>query len=137
MRAERGLQGYVRGQRLPNDVTVLLNPIAFSRGRGTAGSYLAEMYLVGGVAGVIILSLLLGWGLHLLYYWSHNAISLFVVASILPVIIIMPRGQLLDWGSELAKTGISVVMLWIGWLLYCTARSLFGAPVLRLDATQQ
>ena len=116
----RGLQDYIRGQRLPNDVTVVLNPIAFSRGRGTAGSYLAEMYLVGGLTGVFMLSLLLGWGFHLLYCGSRNAISLFVVASILPVIIIMPRGQLLDWGSELLKTGVSVAALWVGWLVYRT-----------------
>jgi tyrosine-protein kinase Etk/Wzc len=121
---------YVRGQRLPNDVTVLLSPIAFARGRGEAGSYIAQMYLLGGVVGVIVLSLLLGGGLHLLSRWSRNAYSLFVVASILPVVFLMPRGQLLDWASDLLKTGLFVVILWSGWLSYCTILWLLGSPVL-------
>jgi tyrosine-protein kinase Etk/Wzc len=130
-----GEQQYVPGQFLTSDVSVLLNPVAFSRGLGDAGSYLAEMYLLGGVAGVIALSLLLGGGLHLLYRYSCHARSLFVVASILPAIILMPRGQLLGWASDLVKTGISLAILWFGWLLYCTILWLAGSPVLRSGAT--
>ena len=129
--ALRSVHGYVKGERLPNDISVLLNPVAFSRGRGDAGSYIAQMYLLGGVAGVVVLSLLLGGGLHLLHRLSRDARSLFVVASILPVIILMPRGQLLDWASELLKTGILVTILWFGWLLYCTIMWLRGTPVLQ------
>jgi len=131
----RSVREYVKGQRLPNDVTVLLNPLAFSRGRGDAGSYLAQMYLLGGVAGVVVLSLLLGSGLHWLYRWSQDARSLFVVASIMPVIMLMPRGQLLDWASDLLKTSIFVAILWFGWLLYCTVLWLAGAPVLHGNDT--
>ena len=132
--ALRSVHDYVPGQRLPNDISVLLNPVAFARGRGDAGSYLAQMYLLGGVAGVVILSLLLGGGLHLLHRFSRDARTLFVVASIMPVIILMPRGQLLDWASDLLKTGISVAILWFGWLLYCTIMWLRGTPVLQDDA---
>ena len=39
---------------------------------------------------------------------------------IMPVVILMPRGQLLDWVSDLLKTAISVAMLWFGWLIYRT-----------------
>ena len=124
----RDIQDYVRGRRLSYDVTVLLNPVAFSRGRGTAGSYLAELYLLGGVTGVVVLSLLIGGGLHLLYSLSRNALSLFVVAMIMPVVILMPRGQLLDWVSDLLKTAISVAMLWFGWLIYRTLLWLRQAP---------
>jgi hypothetical protein len=131
----RGPHEYVRGQRLPNDVSVLLNPVAFSRGLGDAGSYLGQMYLLGGVAGVVVLSLLLGGGLHILYCSSQSARALFVVASIMPVIIFMPRGQLLDWASELLRTGISVSILLFGWMLYCTVLWLFGVPVMRPSAT--
>ncbi len=133
----RAVDDYVKGQRLPNDVTVLLNPVAFSRGLGVAGSYIAEMYLLGGVAGVAVLSLLLGGGLHLLHRLSRNMLSLFVVASILPVIVLMPRGQLLDWGSDLVKTGILVTVLWIGWLLYRTLMWLRGVSALTAPAQSQ
>ncbi len=115
----RDVQDYAPGRRLSYDVTVLLNPVAFSRGRGTAGSYLAELYLLGGIPGVILLSLLIGSGLHLLYRLSRHPRSLFVGAMILPVIVIMPRGQLLDWASDLLKTGLSLIILWLGWQFYC------------------
>jgi hypothetical protein len=132
----RDAADYVKGQRLPNDVSVLLNPVAFSRGRGEAGSYLAEMYLLGGVAGVVVLSLLLGSGLHLLHSLSRNALSLFVIASILPVIILMPRGQLLDWASDLLKTGLAVAVLCFGWVIYCTMKWLVEALVMHPQMTE-
>ena len=125
---------YVQGQDLANDVSVLLNPVAFSRGLGAASSYLGQMYLLGGVAGVIILSLLLGGMLHLLYRYSRDARSLFIVASILPAVILMPRGQLLGWVSLLVKTGISVAILWLGWRLYRAVLWLAGSPTLTASA---
>ncbi len=138
--AGRELQGafvwrdvqYSRGQDLANDVTVLLNPIALSLGLGDAGSYLAQMYLLGGVAGVVVLSLLLGGGLHMLHRYSRNALSLFVVASILPSVILMPRGQLLGWIPTLLTTGISVAVLWFSWLLYRTLLWLARTPTAAL-----
>jgi oligosaccharide repeat unit polymerase len=114
----RDVRDYVHGRRLAYDVTVLLNPTAFSRGMGTAGSYLAEIYLLGGAGGVVALSLLIGGGLHLLYGLSRNALSLFVVAMVLPDIILMPRGQLLDWVSVLLRSAISIAILALGWVLY-------------------
>src|SRR5581483_5320233 len=95
----RDVQDYAPGKRLSYDVTVLLNPVAFSRGRGTAGSYLAELYLLGGIGAVGLFSLLIGTGLHLLNRASSNALLLFVVATILPDIILLPRGGLLGWTS--------------------------------------
>jgi len=97
---------------------VLLNPDAFSLGRGTGGSYIGEAYVIGGAAGVIVISLLMGAGLHLLHHFSRNALSLFVVAMILPDIFIMPRGELLDWFSVLMRNAISLVLLAMGWGLY-------------------
>ncbi len=130
-------EDYIRGQRLPNDVTVFMNPVAFSRGKGEAGSYIAQMYLLGGVAGVTILSLFLGGGLHLLYRLSRRPRSLFIVASIMPVILLMPRGQLLDWASDLMKTGLIISILWCGWLLYCTIAWLIGRPIMRPQLTSE
>jgi len=123
----RGVQGYVQGERLPNDVSVFLNPVAFRRGLGVGGSYLAEIYLLGGVAGVFALSLMLGGGLHLLHRYSQYPKSLFVVASVMPMVMYMPRGQLLDWATDLLKTLLSVAILWGGWMTYCTFVWLFRA----------
>ena len=116
----RDVQDYARGRRLAYDVTVLLNPDAFSRGMGTGGSYLAEIYLLGGLGGVIVLSLLIGGGLHFLYCLSRNMVSLFVVAMVMPEVILMPRGQLLDWLSVLLRSAVSIVILVFCWLLYRT-----------------
>lgn len=56
----RDAADYARGRRLSYDATVFLSPVAFSQGQGTAGSYIAEAYLLGGLYGVIIISLLIG-----------------------------------------------------------------------------
>jgi hypothetical protein len=114
----RDVRDYARGRRLSYDVTVFLNSTAFSRGMGTAGSYLAETYLLGGLAGVVVFSLLIGGGLHLLYRLSRNMVSLFVVAMMLPEVLLMPRGQLLDWLSVLLRSAISIGILALGWILY-------------------
>ena len=124
----RDVQDYAPGKRLSYDVTVLLNPIAFSVGRGTAGSYLAELYLLGGIRGVALFSLLIGAGLHFLNRLSRNALSLFIVATILPDIILMPRGGVLGWASELLKTALFMALLWSGWKVYCFFLWLKQAP---------
>jgi hypothetical protein len=112
---------YFRGRWLPFDVSVFLNRAAFELGSGTGGSYVAEAYVIGGLTGVVLISLLVGAGLHLLYRLSQNAIALFVVAMILPDVLGMPRGQLLDWLSVLMRSAISILILACGWLLYRTA----------------
>jgi hypothetical protein len=112
------VHAYFPGRRLSFDVTVLLNPIAFDQGYGTAGSYVAEAYLIGGVGTLIAISLLIGAGLHVLHLLSRNALSLFVVAMVLPDVLSMPRGQLLDWVSVLVRNGISVGLLVVGWKFY-------------------
>ena len=77
---------------------------------------------------MVLLSLLLGSGLHLLHSLSRNALSLFVVALILPVVILMPRGQLLDWVSALMRNAISLVLLAVGWGLYRLVTSMPQTP---------
>ena len=56
-------QHYFRGRELSQDVPALLNPGAFAQGHGTAGSYLVEEYVIGGLAAVVMVSLLIGGGL--------------------------------------------------------------------------
>jgi hypothetical protein len=113
-------QHYFRGRELSQDISGLLNSAAFAMGYGTAGSYLADAYVIGGVAAVVTISLLIGGGLHLLYRFSSSAPSLFVVVMILPEVLGMPRGNLLDWLSVLLRTALLVSVLGVGWLLYRT-----------------
>ncbi len=121
-------QHYFRGRELSEDVPVLLNAAAFSMGYGTAGSYLGEAYVIGGLVGVVLISTLIGFGLHGLYRLSGNALSLFVVVMILPDVLGMPRGDLLDWLSGLFRTALVVVFLALGFLLYRTVIWLKRAP---------
>jgi hypothetical protein len=99
-------------------VPVLLDWRAFAQGAGTGGSYVGEAYVIGGVTGVVLISLLIGVGLHFLHRLSGNAVSLFVVATILPDVLIMPRAQLLDWISVLLRSAVTIFILWLGWEIY-------------------
>ncbi len=122
------LQHYFRGRELGHDVSVLLNPIAFEQGLGTAGSYIAEEYIIGGVPAVVVLSLLIGLGLHLLYRMSHNAFTLFIVVMLLPDVLSMPRGDVFGWLSVLARTCLFLVVLAVGWKAYSLMAWLKQAP---------
>jgi oligosaccharide repeat unit polymerase len=116
---------YQRGKGLPYDVPVLLNVNGYNLGAGTGGSYIAEAYAIGGIAGVLLISLLVGAGLHALQVLSRNALGLFLVAMTLPDVLLMPRGNLMDWASVLAKNLISILLLLAGWQLYtflCSVR---------------
>jgi hypothetical protein len=124
----RDAADYARGRRLSYDATVFLSPVAFSQGQGTAGSYIAEAYLLGGLVGVIIISLLVGGGLQLLHRFSANAALLFIVAMVLPDVIAMPRSVLLDWVSVLLRSALYVSVLAIGWYFYRVVIWLKGAP---------
>ncbi len=119
---------YQRGKGLPYDVPVLLNVNGYNLGAGTGGSYIAEAYAIGGILGVVGISLLLGVGIHWLQVLSRSALGLFVVAMTLPDVLLMPRGNLLDWLSVAAKNLISVVLLFAGWELYKLLASIRHTP---------
>jgi oligosaccharide repeat unit polymerase len=109
---------YGRGKLLPYDVPVLLNLSAYNQGAGTGGSYIAESYAIGGMLGVLLISLLVGVGLHWMYVLSRSVFGLFIVAMTLPDVVLMPRGELLDWLSVFFRNVISIVLLWCGWKVY-------------------
>ena len=97
---------YVPGGYLSWDMVVFLNPSLSRLGFGTGGSCLAEMYLLGGLGGVVVLSLLLGYGLNFIYGCGRSAWGLIVVALILPDFLLMPRGDILAWSSTLMRNAI-------------------------------
>ena len=119
---------YARGKNLAADVSVLLNPEKYDAGFGTAGSYMGEAFVGGGLVLVVVVSLLLGFGLNTLYRLSENALLLFVIAMSLPDILLMPKGQLLDWVSVLLKNAISLALLWTGWKIYSLLLSIRRTP---------
>ena len=134
----RDAADYARGRRLSYDTTVFLSPAAFSEGQGTAGSYVAEAYLLGGLAGVTIVSLMIGGGLHLLYRLSGSATRLFIVAMLLPDVVAMPRSGLLDWVSVLLRCALYIGVLMVGWQLYRLLIWLKSAPrqVVRIEPSK-
>ena len=122
------VEHYFRGRELGHDVSILLNARAYEKGLATAGSYVAEQYMIGGVAGVVCISLLIGLLLNLLYRMSQHVLSLFFVVMLLPEIISMPRGDLLGWFSVLVRTCLFLVVLYLGWKVYQTFAWLQQAP---------
>ena len=120
------ISGYVRGRDLSPDMVVFLNPSLARMGFGTAGSYLAQMYLLGGLGGVVVLSLLLGYGLNLIYGCARNAWSLIVAALILPDFILMPRGSIIMWSGTLIRGAILFCPLLAGWWLFSLLSSIRG-----------
>ncbi|MFZ0315043.1 MAG: O-antigen polysaccharide polymerase Wzy [Candidatus Korobacteraceae bacterium] len=119
---------YFRGKSLAFDVPVLLNADAFSNGRGTGGSYIGEAYVLGALPGVLVISWLIGCGLQFCHRASQDARSLFLLALVLPDILTMPRGNLLDWLSVLGRALLSLAILGGGWQLFCLARWLKRSP---------
>ena len=135
--APRDVKHYYRGSELGLDVSELLNPAALENGLGTAGSYIAEEYVIGGIAAVVLISLLIGYALHILYRKSQSAFGLFIVVMLLPDFLSMPRGDLLGWLSVLAKTFLFVAILGIGWKAFQVVLWLQGAPRSPLQLTPE
>ena len=126
---------YSRGRELAFDAPVLLNVELFRAGYGTGGSYIGEEYLMGGLAGVVVLSWLIGLGLQYLCTLSRSVVTLYLVVLTLPEVLFMPRGSILDWASSLLRNAISILILWVGWKFYslvCSVRnehaSALGGP---------
>jgi len=109
---------YIAGKNFDADLSMFLNPTAYQMGSGSGSSYLAEAYLVGGLGGVVIISGLLGAFFRGMHGCAQNPFGLFLVAMILPDMLLMPRGGLLDWVSASLRVGISVVLLLAGWYFY-------------------
>jgi hypothetical protein len=112
------VSNYFPGRQFGYDVSVYLNPSLFSQGFATAGAYLGETYVIGGVLGVVSFSLLIGFALGMLYRWSSNSRLLVLVAFVMPQVILLPRGYLLGWLSSLLRAAILLILLATGWCLY-------------------
>jgi len=54
---------------------------------------------------------------------------LFIVAMVLLDVLLMPRGNLLEWLSALLRNAMSILLLVLGWALYRLLTSIRRAPV--------
>ncbi|MBZ5654386.1 MAG: O-antigen polysaccharide polymerase Wzy family protein [Acidobacteriia bacterium] len=117
---------YVAGKRFADDVAMFLNPVTYPLGFGSGSAYVAEAYVLGGFWGVTLISGLLGILLHGLHLFARSALGLFLVAMILPDVLWMARGALLDWASASIRVGVSLVLLLMGWWLYRTISRISG-----------
>lgn len=115
---------YQRGRGLSYDASVLLNVKGFDLGGGTGGSYIGEAYAIGGLAGVVVISLLIGFGLYLLRALSRSPLPLALVVMMLPEVMLMPRGGLLDWLSVFFRNAVSIILLFAGWKAYSLVTSI-------------
>ena len=109
---------YTRGQSLADDITVFVNPEAYNVGGGLGSSYLAEAYIAGAIPGVLIFSLLIGFGLHILYASCASRAGLFAGAVLLPTILWTARAGLFDWLAVIVRSSFLVLVLYLGWRLY-------------------
>jgi oligosaccharide repeat unit polymerase len=109
---------YSPGQSFADDAAMYLNPVTYRLGFGCGSSYVAEAYILGGIAGVVLVSAGLGWLLHAMHRASAHPLGLFLVAMILPDVLWMPRGGLLDWVSAGLRTAVSLALIAAGWRVY-------------------
>jgi oligosaccharide repeat unit polymerase len=119
---------YYRGRSISYDISLFLNPSLFAWGFGTGSSCVGEAYVIGGLLGVVIILTLMGFGLRVIHRFSRNALSLVVVALVLPEVLMMPRNGLLDWISVLMRSAISFLLLALGWQLYRLFASIGKRP---------
>lgn len=106
------------GQRFSDDVARFLNPLAYQLGFGSGSAYIAEAYVLGGIAGVVIVSIGIGFVLHIMHLASRSPLGLFLAAMILPDLLWMPRCGLLEWMSAALRGACSILLLAMGWFFY-------------------
>lgn len=126
---------FQRGTRFADDVTVFLNPGAYSAGAGTGSSYLGEAYIGGGIPGIILASLLIGVALDKLHRGCKSYLGMFVCAAVLPSILWVVRAGMFDWTAAVVRTSLLCFVLYIGWKLYSLCLYAFKPSSGRGDLT--
>ncbi|MFP5419289.1 MAG: O-antigen polysaccharide polymerase Wzy [Gammaproteobacteria bacterium] len=98
------------GWFLSNDISMMVMPTAYALGFGTGSSYLAELLLLGGWAGVVIGSLVVGWSLGMLGRFNQGvtgALMFWVACGI----VYYPRTMLHDPVHNLMRYAIPIIAL--------------------------
>ncbi len=99
-----------QGWFLANDVSVMVMPAAFARGFGTGSSYLAELIILGGWAGVCLGSLIIGWVLTKAQRFTSGvpaALMFWVICGI----VYYPRTMLHDPVHNMMRYFLPIILL--------------------------
>lgn len=105
------------GWFLATDIAMLTMPNAYALGFGTGSSYLAELLLIGGWAGVCLGSLMIGWLLSKLRRFNQG-VSGALMFWIICGIVYYPRTVLHDPVHNLMRYGGPILLLaFFCWLL--------------------
>jgi hypothetical protein len=94
--AYKPASSFGEGQLFADDLSLFLNRRAFALGFATGSSYLAESYLAGGTAFVVVASVIIGLALRLFHKMSNGTAGATVLILLLPSMIYLPRTGLLD-----------------------------------------
>ena len=120
------------GQMLNRDVSEHLSSVRVEQGLGTGSSFVAEAFLLGGIAGVIIVSLCIGLALRLLHSVSDKKYGLAPTIMFLAAIVFMPRAEILSPVHSGLQIGVGMAL--VGAFAHFAAR-FFGfvaQPISRL-----
>ncbi len=111
------------GRAFGVDLMQKINYAGYLQGYGTGSSFLAESYLLGGLFGVILISLFIGFILNLIYkYYSYFNIYIKIVSFVLfQYIIFLPRDLLLMPLSQIIKV---MPYLFLIYLIFLFAKSI-------------
>lgn len=104
-----GMPPELHHQLWTNDLTNFLDPVAAEMGFGTASSYLAELYLLGGIVGVMAGSVAIGFTLRWLHRTSRHSWGVVLLAFALPALIYLPRLELLGPVAAVIRSLIGFV----------------------------
>jgi len=105
------------GELWTTDLSYFLNPFAAERGFGTASSYLAELFLFGGIPAILAGSLLIGLAFSCIYRFSDRFGGALILLFVLPSLIYLPRLELLAPLAILVKSLVSFGL--IVCFIYC------------------
>ena len=93
------------------DLSMFLNPVSTRLGFGTASSYLAELYLFGGMIAVVAGSFLIGLIFVKLHQVSSHPWGAVAVGLLLPTLIYLPRLEVLNPLASALKNGLGLVIV--------------------------
>lgn len=99
-----------QGWFVANDISMMVMPDAYALGFGTGSSYLAELIMLGGWAGVIIGSLCIGWLLTKASGFSQGvkaALMFWIVCGV----VYYPRTMLQDPVHNLMRYAVPTLLL--------------------------
>ena len=104
-------KGQPAGSVFNDDVSMFLSPERVAEGQGTGSSYIGEAYLLGGIPGVVLVSLGLGLLLRMIYNLSDRKYGFAVTIVLLPELIFLPRAEILSFLSRGMQYSVGMLLV--------------------------